>query len=308
MSCSDEAPPFHGAFTKDVLYELHRRQPHRFHFMTKFNAKSASWKDFELVVLDGELRDFARCVHCKNFVSYSSKKGTGSMLRHRCHAKDSCFTEEHNRFREMEFFLRSTPQPLAFPSLPAPYLPRIKMEVPDPPDSPLRSPDGCHLNPNRTHGVNNNTNNSRVINTDEEPLDVRINTRSPDGVSRAYPGGRATTTGASVMDSNGEVEEIVANVELADDSSADGRVDDRRDNGRTANLAAARALAERQLAEVQRLHAEEEHKLKIELLKKQHAVADLQRKYWRMKVKALSQKAFHGDNKAAGEDDSDTAE
>lgn len=92
MSSNEEAPPFHGAFTKDVLYELHRQQPHRFNFMTKFNAKSASWKDFELVVLDGELRDFARCVHCKNFVSYSSKKGTGSMLRHRCHAKESYFT------------------------------------------------------------------------------------------------------------------------------------------------------------------------------------------------------------------------
>uniref|UniRef100_A0A090XDC9 BED-type domain-containing protein n=1 Tax=Ixodes ricinus TaxID=34613 RepID=A0A090XDC9_IXORI len=304
MSSSEEAPPFHGAFTKDVLYELHRRQPQRSHFMTKFNAKSASWKDFELVVLDGELRDFARCVHCKNFVSYSSKKGTGSMLRHRCHAKESCFTaEEHNRFREMEFFLRSTPQPLGFPSLPSPFLPRIKVEVPDPPDSPLRSSDGCHTNLNRS--CTPARNNSRHINTDEEPLDVRINPRSPDGVSRTYA---RTAAGAPVMESNGEVEEIVANVELADDSSADGAAEDRRDNGRTANFAAARALAERQLAELQRLHAEEEHKLKIELLKKQHAVADLQRKYWRLKVKALSQKAFHGDNKAVAEDDSDTAE
>lgn len=93
-SGGEEAAPFHGPYTKDILYELHRRQPHRFHFMSKFNAKSASWKDFELVVLDGELRDFARCVHCKNFVSYSSKKGTGSMLRHRCHAKESYFTGE----------------------------------------------------------------------------------------------------------------------------------------------------------------------------------------------------------------------
>ncbi|CAN8013657.1 unnamed protein product [Ixodes persulcatus] len=203
----------------------------------------------------------------------------------------------------MEFFLRSTPQPLGFPSLPSPFLPRIKVEVPDPPDSPLRSLDGCHTNLNRS--CTPARNNSRHINTDEEPLDVRINPRSPDGVSRTYA---RTASGAPVMESNGEVEEIVANVELADDSSADGAAEDRRDNGRTANFAAARALAERQLAELQRLHAEEEHKLKIELLKKQHAVADLQRKYWRLKVKALSQKAFHGDNKVVAEDDSDTAE
>lgn len=304
MSSNEEAPPFHGAFTKDVLYELHRQQPHRFNFMTKFNAKSASWKDFELVVLDGELRDFARCVHCKNFVSYSSKKGTGSMLRHRCHAKESYFTaEEHNRFREMELFLRTTPQPLALgfhgvTGMSPPFLPRVKVEVTEPPDSPLRSPDvGCG---GGTGGsVNHKDSDSLQNNINEDgPLDVRINnTRS---LQREAPA--ATDPVAD----NGEVEEIVASVELADDSTGDGQ-EERRPMGRAPNFSSARGVVERQLVELQRLHAEEEHKLKVDLLRKQHAVADLQRKYWRMKVKILSQKVCLADHKGFIEDDSDSA-
>lgn len=311
-SGEDAVAPFHGTFTKDILYELHRRQPHRFHFMTKFNAKSASWKDFELVVLDGELRDFARCVHCKNFVSYSSKKGTGSMLRHRCHAKESYFTEEHNRFREMELFMRTTPQPLPMlGGLSSQFLPRIKVELPEPPESPLR-----RLNTDCGGGglLSNNF--------DDSPLDVRIHPRSPNGsaINRCARGS-ANVGGAPVVD-NGEVEEIVANVELADDSTG-GDVLEERNNcspsaataaaagARMPYAAAARAVAERQLVELQRLHAEEEHKLKVELLKKQHMVADLQRKYWRMKVKALAQKAASSsyqpnENKSVDEEDSDS--
>ncbi|KAL3253729.1 hypothetical protein MRX96_054508 [Rhipicephalus microplus] len=274
-SGEDAVAPFHGTFTKDILYELHRRQPHRFHFMTKFNAKSASWKDFELVVLDGELRDFARCVHCKNFVSYSSKKGTGSMLRHRCHAKESYFTaEEHNRFREMELFMRTTPQPL-LGGLSSQFLPRIKVELPEPPESPLR-----RLNTDCGGGglLSNNF--------DDSPLDVRIRPRSPNGsaINRCARGS-ASVGGAPVVD-NGEVEEIVANVELADDSTGGDVLEDRNNcspsaataaaaGARMPYAAAARAVAERQLVELQRLHAEEEHKLKVELLKKQHMVADL---------------------------------
>lgn len=308
-SGGEEAAPFHGPYTKDILYELHRRQPHRFHFMSKFNAKSASWKDFELVVLDGELRDFARCVHCKNFVSYSSKKGTGSMLRHRCHAKESYFTaEEHNRFREMELFLRSTPQPLAMHGLGglcSQFVPRIKTELPEPPESPLRRPnaDGCGVGGG--HGLLNNS--------DESPLDVRIHPRSPNSNGGCVRSS-ASVGGAPMVD-NGEVEEIVASVELADDSTGD--VSEDRNNIDAAPppppagrgpYASARAVAERQLVDLQRMHAEEEHKLKVELLKKQHAVADLQRKYWRMKVKVLAQRAFHGDNKSVEEDESDSAD
>lgn len=316
MSSGEEAAvaPFHGTFTKDILYELHRRQPHRFHFMTKFNAKSASWKDFELVVLDGELRDFARCVHCKNFVSYSSKKGTGSMLRHRCHAKESYFTaEEHNRFREMELFMRTTPQPLPMlGGLSSQFLPRIKVELPEPPESPLRRL-------NTDCGVGSLSNNC-----DDSPLDVRIHPRSPNG--SANNGGRcargSATVGGAPMVDNGEVEEIVASVELADDSTGGDVLEDRNNctptgaaagAARMPYAAAARAVAERQLVELQRLHAEEEHKLKVELLKKQHMVADLQRKYWRMKVKALAQKAssapssYHAcENKSVEEDESDS--
>lgn len=305
-SGGEEAAPFHGPYTKDILYELHRRQPHRFHFMSKFNAKSASWKDFELVVLDGELRDFARCVHCKNFVSYSSKKGTGSMLRHRCHAKESYFTaEEHNRFREMELFLRSTPQPLAMHGLGglcSQFVPRIKTEPPEPSGSPLRRPNadsGGHL-------LLNNSD-------DNGPLDVRIHPRSPSSNGAGGCARSSASVGGTHMVDNGEVEEIVASVELADDSTGD--VSEDRNNIDAAPpppgrgpYASARAVAERQLVELQRLHAEEEHKLKVELLKKQHAVADLQRKYWRMKVKVLAQRAFHGDNKSVEEDESDSAD
>ncbi|XP_077483715.1 uncharacterized protein LOC144093857 isoform X2 [Amblyomma americanum] len=314
MSSGEEAAaPFHGTFTKDILYELHRRQPHRFHFMTKFNAKSASWKDFELVVLDGELRDFARCVHCKNFVSYSSKKGTGSMLRHRCHAKESYFTaEEHNRFREMELYMR-TPQPVPM-GLSSQFVPRIKVELPEPPESPLRR---LHTDCGGVVGLGN---------CDDSPLDVRIHPRSPNGTSSASNGGgvggcakatpTTTTVGGAPMVDNGEVEEIVANVELADDSTGDVLDDRNSGSGGAAAAAAAgrmpyasaRAVAERQLAELQRIHAEEEHKLRVELLKKQHAVTDLQRKYWRMKVKAFAQKIHHGDKKSIEEDDSDSAD
>nr|XP_037279303.1 uncharacterized protein LOC119172347 isoform X2 [Rhipicephalus microplus] len=226
-SGEDAVAPFHGTFTKDILYELHRRQPHRFHFMTKFNAKSASWKDFELVVLDGELRDFARCVHCKNFVSYSSKKGTGSMLRHRCHAKESYFTEEHNRFREMELFMRTTPQPL-LGGLSSQFLPRIKVELPEPPESPLR-----RLNTDCGGGglLSNNF--------DDSPLDVRIRPRSPNGsaINRCARGS-ASVGGAPVVD-NGEVEEIVANVELADDSTGGDVLEERNNCSPSAATAAA---------------------------------------------------------------------
>lgn len=316
MSSGEEAvASFHGTFTKDILYELHRRQPHRFHFMTKFNAKSASWKDFELVVLDGELRDFARCVHCKNFVSYSSKKGTGSMLRHRCHAKESYFTEEHNRFREMELFMRTTPQPLPMlGGLSSQFLPRIKVELPEPPESPLR-----RLNTDCGGGGGGTFSN----NCDDSPLDVRIHPRSPNGSSsNRCAAGSSSVGGAAAVVDNGEVEEIVANVELADDSTSGDVLEGRSNctpNAATASsggarmpyVAAARAVAERQLVELQRLHAEEEHKLKVELLKKQHMVADLQRKYWRMKVKALAQKAatssYHpSENKSVEEEDSDS--
>lgn len=273
-SCSanmEEAPPFHGAFTKDFLYELHRHQPHRFHFMTKFNAKSASWKDFELVVLDGELRDFARCVHCKNFVSYSSKKGTGSMLRHRCHAREVYFNEEQNRFRDVEVFLRgSAPHQLSFRGLvnhSQPFLPRIKVEVPDPAGSP--DPRG-------------------VEDASDAALGVRLRSTLEDG---------GHCRGTEQVHANGEVEEIVANVELADDSNCLGEDEDRDPTGVP--------FVQRELGELHRLHAEEEHQMKMDLLKKQHAVADLQRKYWRLKLKVLRQKACHGENAVRDESDSD---
>ncbi|XP_077563156.1 uncharacterized protein LOC144178879 isoform X3 [Haemaphysalis longicornis] len=211
--------------------------------------------------------------------------------------------EEHNRFREMELFLRSTPQPLAMHSLGglcSQFVPRIKTEPPEPSGSPLRRPnaDNC----SGGHLLLNNSD-------DNGPLDVRIHPRSPNG-----GGARSSASvGGTQMVDNGEVEEIVASVELADDSTGD--ISEDRNNIDAAPpppgrgpYASARAVAERQLVELQRLHAEEEHKLKVELLKKQHAVADLQRKYWRMKVKVLAQRAFHGDNKSVEEDESDSAD
>ncbi|XP_064469207.1 uncharacterized protein LOC135383818 [Ornithodoros turicata] len=268
----DEAPPFHGAFTKDFLYELHRHQPHRFRFMTKFNAKSASWKDFELVVLDGELRDFARCVHCKNFVSYSSKKGTGSMLRHRCHAKEVYFTEEQNRFREMELYLRGTaPHQLTFQGIAnnsTTFLPRIKVEVPDTAVSP------------EARGIDL---------SDEAPLDARL--RPSVDVDHHCKNSQPS------LHTNGEVEEIVASVELADDSNCLPDEEDRVPPGQ--------AFVQHELAELQRIHAEEEHRLKVELLKKQHSVADLQRRYWRLKLKLLSQKSLNSEKTANDESESD---
>ncbi|XP_065294857.1 uncharacterized protein BEAF-32 isoform X3 [Dermacentor albipictus] len=216
--------------------------------------------------------------------------------------------EEHNRFREMELFMRTTPQPLPMlGGLSSQFLPRIKVELPEPPESPLR----------RLHtdcGVGSN-------NCDDSPLDVRIHPRSPNG--SASNGGRcargSATVGGAPMVDNGEVEEIVASVELADDSTGGDVLEERNNNctptgaARMPYATAARAVAERQLVELQRLHAEEEHKLKVELLKKQHLVADLQRKYWRMKVKALAQKAssapssYHAcENKSVEEDESDS--
>ncbi|XP_075749746.1 boundary element-associated factor of 32kD isoform X4 [Rhipicephalus microplus] len=222
------------------------------------------------------------------------------------------FHEEHNRFREMELFMRTTPQPLTMlGGLSSQFLPRIKVELPEPPESPLR-----RLNTDCGGGglLSNNF--------DDSPLDVRIHPRSPNGsaINRCARGS-ASAGGAPVVD-NGEVEEIVANVELADDSTG-GDVLEERNNcspsaataaaagARMPYAAAARAVAERQLVELQRLHAEEEHKLKVELLKKQHMVADLQRKYWRMKVKALAQKAASSsyqpnENKSVDEEDSDS--
>ncbi|XP_037572703.1 uncharacterized protein LOC119455380 isoform X4 [Dermacentor silvarum] len=221
--------------------------------------------------------------------------------------------QEHNRFREMELFMRTTPQPLPMlGGLSSQFLPRIKVELPEPPESPLRRL-------NTDCGVGSLSNNC-----DDSPLDVRIHPRSPNG--SASNGGRcargSATVGGAPMVDNGEVEEIVASVELADDSTGGDVLEDRNNctptgaaagAARMPYAAAARAVAERQLVELQRLHAEEEHKLKVELLKKQHMVADLQRKYWRMKVKALAQKAssapssYHAcENKSVEEDESDS--
>ncbi|KAH6930608.1 hypothetical protein HPB50_015517 [Hyalomma asiaticum] len=224
--------------------------------------------------------------------------------------------EEHNRFREMELFMRTTPQPLPMlGGLSSQFLPRIKVELPEPPESPLR-----RLNTDCGGGAGGTFSN----NCDDSPLDVRIHPRSPNGSSsnRCAAGSSSVGGGAAAVVDNGEVEEIVANVELADDSTS-GDVLEGRSNctpnaasasaggARMPYVAAARAVAERQLVELQRLHAEEEHKLKVELLKKQHMVADLQRKYWRMKVKALAQKAatssYHpSENKSVEEEDSDS--
>ncbi|KAK8762258.1 hypothetical protein V5799_026474 [Amblyomma americanum] len=212
----------------------------------------------------------------------------------------------------MELYMR-TPQPVPM-GLSSQFVPRIKVELPEPPESPLRR---LHTDCGGVVGLGN---------CDDSPLDVRIHPRSPNGTSSASNGGgvggcakatpTTTTVGGAPMVDNGEVEEIVANVELADDSTGDVLDDRNSGSGGAAAAAAAgrmpyasaRAVAERQLAELQRIHAEEEHKLRVELLKKQHAVTDLQRKYWRMKVKAFAQKIHHGDKKSIEEDDSDSAD
>ncbi|KAH7951435.1 hypothetical protein HPB52_008958 [Rhipicephalus sanguineus] len=201
--------------------------------------------------------------------------------------------EEHNRFREMELFMRTTPQPLPMlGGLSSQFLPRIKVELPEPPESPLRR-------------LNTDCGGSGTFgnNCDDSPLDVRIHPRSPNGsASNRCARGSASLGGAPVVDNGEDRNNCTPHAATAAAGGA-----------RMPYAAAARAVAERQLVELQRLHAEEEHKLKVELLKKQHMVADLQRKYWRMKVKALAQKAASSsssfqpsENKSVDEEDSDS--
>src|SRR5277367_5845446 len=47
-------------------------------------GKSMAWKHFMRVRVDGELQPYAVCRGCNGVLKYEARRGTGSLLRHRC--------------------------------------------------------------------------------------------------------------------------------------------------------------------------------------------------------------------------------
>lgn len=62
-----------------------KKNDHTYCFFVPTNNKSEVWKKFQLIKnAAGEEQGFAQCNSCKALLSYNSKCGTGSLLRHKC--------------------------------------------------------------------------------------------------------------------------------------------------------------------------------------------------------------------------------
>lgn len=56
----------------------------RYKLVTPSKSKSDVWNNFKIVVFEEQAENYAQCNKCKDVLRYSSKLGTGSLLRHNC--------------------------------------------------------------------------------------------------------------------------------------------------------------------------------------------------------------------------------
>ena len=299
-------------YSKDAINQLFRRQPQRFRFVSKFNAKSASWKDFELVYLDNHLKDFARCVHCKSFVTYSSKKGTGGMLRHRCVGKDGTASDGDSPPVKKSSTAAApknlSPKPLTLlAGTPAPRpvngvcaLLNIPKQGGTPIQTILYNPEqGLHIQNLTKLGlsvqkaVRDGKNSpplpaSAVTNVSITKVllpEVKAEVKSDDHVPHEGETVDRMFKEEKSLEVNG-VEQIVSNVEIHEDISYDApsSISDDQRNGDYSLLTAP---AEVQLADLQVRHQIEEHNAKMELYKKKLEVVEMEKEFWKSKLKGL---------------------
>ncbi|XP_018495609.1 uncharacterized protein LOC108864444 [Galendromus occidentalis] len=305
-------------YSKDAINQLFRRQPQRFRFVSKFNAKSASWKDFELVYLDNHLKDFARCVHCKSFVTYSSKKGTGGMLRHRCVGKDGPASDGDSPPAKKSSTAAAprnlSPRPLTLlAGTPAPRpvngvcaLLNIPKQGGTPiqtilynPEQGLRIQNLAKLGLTVQKAARDGKNSppipaSAVTNVSITKVlvpEVKTEVRSDDHLSPAGQEIETATRADRVMkeeklhEVNG-VEQIVSNVEIHEDISYDAP-SSISDDPRNGDFSLLTAPAEVQLADLQVRHEIEEHNARMELYKKKMEIVEMKKEFWKSKLKEL---------------------
>lgn len=79
----------------------------RYEFVIPNNTKSKVWSDFRAVKYEGKQLDFAQCNKCKDILSYSSKFGTGSLIRHACN--NFAIAKKTTTNAMDTFFLRKVP-------------------------------------------------------------------------------------------------------------------------------------------------------------------------------------------------------
>ncbi|OQR79136.1 hypothetical protein BIW11_00197 [Tropilaelaps mercedesae] len=337
-------------YSKDAINQLFRRQPQRFKFVSKFNAKSVSWKDFELVYLDNRLKDFARCVHCKSFVTYSSKKGTGGMLRHRCVGKDGPVQGETAAKK-----ISLAPKPLTIVTTPRTPGQRSAGQL-----CTLLNLQSHPGQPGNIQTIIYNPDQSNVLNLQNlTKLGLAVQavkagttaTATATTVSGTTSLAAPTTTvsitkiepkpevkqevnsmikaentcikevsikeeqatvdevtdeisdGANNNNNEDDVEQIVSNVELNEDVSYGAPSCDSEDEDgcqadtRNSDYGLISAPAEVQLADLQVKHEIEQHNARMEVYRRQLEVADLQKEFWKTKLKTL-----HKSSKASEDD------
>lgn len=56
----------------------------RYTLVVPKGVKSEIWKHFRLVEFEGKAEPYACCLKCSELLMYTSRKGTGSLLRHSC--------------------------------------------------------------------------------------------------------------------------------------------------------------------------------------------------------------------------------
>lgn len=56
----------------------------RYKLYKHVKGKSDVWANFELIMFEETVQDFARCIKCKSVLKYNPKSGTASLLRHKC--------------------------------------------------------------------------------------------------------------------------------------------------------------------------------------------------------------------------------
>ncbi|XP_022660439.1 uncharacterized protein LOC111262177 [Varroa jacobsoni] len=334
-------------YSKDAINQLFRRQPQRFKFVSKFNAKSVSWKDFELVYLDNRLKDFARCVHCKSFVTYSSKKGTGGMLRHRCVGKDGPVQGETPAKK-----ISLAPKPLTIVT--APRTPGQRpagqlctlLNLQSHPGQPgniqtiIYNPDqgnvlnlqnltklglavqavkaGTTASAAAVSGTTSATPTTTVSITKVEPkpevkqeVNSIIKAESAEVAIKEEqaPIDEVDEADGTNNNNNDDVEQIVSNVELNEDvsygePSCDSEDEDNcQADTRNSDYGLISAPAEVQLADLQVKHELEQHNARMEVFRRQLEVADLQKEFWKTKLKALNKSSKTSEDDGIHSDD-----
>lgn len=74
----------------DLDYKLKRSEhQHEFFFTPNENCKSDVWDRFYLIYYRGIKQDYVKCRKCFSILSYKSRTGTASLLRHNCERKNA---------------------------------------------------------------------------------------------------------------------------------------------------------------------------------------------------------------------------